>query len=75
MPRNPELMRVFKVLRLVEQLCPGMERIVEHYDNLIFNFTDNYMKVTFMYDDGYIIDNTNDVIREATNEAINDGKK
>lgn len=48
-PRNRELMRVFKDVGLVEQLGSGMERILSAYDRSIFEFSKNFMKVTFMY--------------------------
>ena len=49
-PRNRELMRVFKDVGLVEQLGSGMERILAAYDKSIFEFSKNFMKVTFKYD-------------------------
>ena len=36
MPRNRELMRIFKDLDLVEQLGSGMNRILRSYDRSIF---------------------------------------
>lgn len=48
-PRNRELMRVFKDIGLVEQLGSGMERILSAYDRSIFEFSKNFMKVTFKY--------------------------
>ena len=48
-PRNRELMRVFKDIGLVEQLGSGMERILTVYDKSIFDFSSNFMKVTFMF--------------------------
>lgn len=48
-PRNRELMRVFKDVGLVEQLGSGMERILSVYDRSIFEFSKNFMKVTFRY--------------------------
>lgn len=54
MPRNRELMRVFKDLELVEQLGSGMERILSVYDESIFKFTPNFMIVTFPFEDGFI---------------------
>jgi len=53
MIRNRELMRVFKDLELVEQLGSGMKRIMEVYDESIFEFTDNFMFVTFPFEPGY----------------------
>jgi predicted HTH transcriptional regulator len=49
MPRNRELMRVFKDVGMVEQLGSGMSRILKAYNNSIFNFTPNFMIVTFPF--------------------------
>ena len=54
MPRNRELMRVFRDLELVEQLGSGMERIFKVYDESIFKFTPNFMIVTFPFENGFI---------------------
>lgn len=49
MPRNRELMRVFKDIGLVEQLGSGMSRILRSYDRSCFEITDHKIKVTFAY--------------------------
>lgn len=49
MPRNRELMRVFKDLDFVEQLGSGMTRILSAYDKSIFSFTSHFMTVRFDY--------------------------
>ena len=49
MPRNRELMRVFKDLGLVEQLGSGMSRILKVYDKSIFKITDHFIKVEFPF--------------------------
>ena len=46
-PRNKELMRVFKDVRLVEQLGSGIQRILKVYDKSIFGFSSNFLKVSF----------------------------
>ncbi|MBQ6504574.1 MAG: putative DNA binding domain-containing protein [Flexilinea sp.] len=51
MPRNRELMRVFRDLGLVEQLGSGMGRILRVYDRSIFRITDHYLVATFHYPD------------------------
>jgi predicted HTH transcriptional regulator len=40
-------MRVFKDVRLVEQLGSGVHRILRHYDKSIFKFSPNFLRVTF----------------------------
>lgn len=47
MPRNRELMRVFRDLELVEHLGSGMARILRAYDRSIFHFSENFMEVRF----------------------------
>ncbi|HAV54903.1 MAG TPA: transcriptional regulator [Aequorivita sp.] len=47
-PRNKELMRVFKDLELVEQLGSGIPRILEHYGKESFSFSENFLRMTFM---------------------------
>ena len=49
MPRNRELMRVFKDLGLVEQLGSGMSRILQSYDRSIFEISDHFIKVVFPF--------------------------
>lgn len=46
-PRNKELMRVFKDLDLVEQLGSGIPRILASYDKDCFHFSDNFLRMTF----------------------------
>lgn len=49
MPRNRELMRVFKDVGLVEQLGSGMSRILKVYDKSIFNISEHFIKVQFPF--------------------------
>lgn len=49
MPRNRELMRVFKDVGLVEQLGSGMSRILKVYDKDIFHISDHFIKVVFPF--------------------------
>ncbi len=44
MPRNRELMRVFKDVGLVEQLGSGMSRILKEYDKSIFSYIRTFYK-------------------------------
>jgi len=47
-PRNKELMRIFKDLELVEQLGSGIPRILEHYSKESFSFSDNFLRMTLI---------------------------
>jgi len=46
-PRNKELMRVFRDLGLVEQLGSGVPRILETYSRECFTFSDNFLRMAF----------------------------
>jgi predicted HTH transcriptional regulator len=63
MPRNRELMRVFRDVGLVEQLGSGMGRILNAYDRSVFKFTDDFLIVTLPFADGFdvAINANNDV--------------
>lgn len=49
MPRNRELMRVFKDVGLVEQLGLGMSRILKAYDKEIFEISEHFIRVIFPF--------------------------
>lgn len=51
MPRNTELMHVFKDLDMVEQLGSGMERILNIYEKSIFDIKKNFLIVNFKFND------------------------
>lgn len=48
-PKNPELMRVFKDLDLVEQLGTGIIRILQSYDKSVYEFSENFIRVNFNF--------------------------
>jgi predicted HTH transcriptional regulator len=66
MPRNRELMRVFKDIGLVEHLGSGMGRILKVYDKSIFKFEDNFLIVTFPFEESF---------SDANSSFGNDGNK
>ena len=47
MPRNQEMMRIFKDIELVEHLGSGIPRILEAYPKECFKFTENFLRMTF----------------------------
>ncbi|MDR1579546.1 MAG: putative DNA binding domain-containing protein [Synergistaceae bacterium] len=53
MPRNRELMRVFRDVGLVEQLGSGMGRILNAYDRSVFKFTGDFLIVVFPFTNGF----------------------
>jgi ATP-dependent DNA helicase RecG len=46
-PRNKELMRVFKDLDLVEHLGSGVPRILQTYSKDCFKFSENFLRMSF----------------------------
>ena len=46
-PRNKEIMRIFRDLRLVEQLGSGVPRILHTYSRDCFRFTENFVRMSF----------------------------
>lgn len=44
-PRNKEVMRIFKDLDLVEQLGSGIPRILTSYNKDCFHFSDNFLRI------------------------------
>lgn len=46
-PRNKELMRVFRDLNLVEHLGSGVPRILRSYGKECFKFTENFLRMIF----------------------------
>jgi len=69
MPRNRELMRVFRDMDLVEQIGSGMSRILEFYDRSVFELSPSFTVVTFPFADGF--ENTHDRINDKINDRIN----
>ena len=57
MPRNRELMRVFRDMELVEQIGSGMSRILKVYDRSIFELTPSFTVVTFPFEKAFIVSN------------------
>lgn len=51
-PRNKELMRVFKDLKLVEYLGSGVPRILKKYAPSVFQFSENFLRITFKFENG-----------------------
>ena len=56
-PRYPELMRVFKDLELVEQLGTGITRIMKAYDESVYEFSTNFIRVNLKYNSSKLLEN------------------
>ena len=50
-PRNKELMRIFKDLEMVEYLGSSVPRILRKYPRSIFTFTPNFIRITFPFEE------------------------
>lgn len=57
MPRNRELMRVFRDMELAEQIGSGMSRILKAYDRSVFEFSPSFTVVTFPFEEAFISPN------------------
>ena len=73
MPRNRELMRVFRDMELVEQIGSGMTRILKAYDRSIFELTPGFTIVTLPFKNGFIM--SNDDLKDDLNDEINANDK
>lgn len=71
MPRNRELMRIFRDVELVEQLGSGMSRILSAYDRDVFNISANFVRVIFYFDEQEN-DRANDSVNDRVNDSVND---
>jgi predicted HTH transcriptional regulator len=69
MPRNRELMRVFRDMELVEQIGSGMSRILKAYDRSIFELSPSFTVVTFPFEEAFI--QQYDMINGKINGKIN----
>lgn len=65
-PRNKELMRIYRDVELVESLGSGIPRILRAYGEECFKFTDNFIRITFpitAHDAAHDINNVSKPIR------------
>lgn len=79
-PKSNELMKIFKDLELVEHMGTGIKRMLESYNEDIFNFYPNFITVTFKFKenkfenvkviDGKIVENSNIVDLTETQKMI-----
>ncbi len=77
MPRNRELMRVFRDMDLVENFGSGMHRILQVYDRNIFKIFDNFVMTEFKYDEEVLKQitstqnvGTNDTVKDIVNDTV-----
>ncbi|GHT15788.1 hypothetical protein AGMMS4956_16550 [Bacteroidia bacterium] len=53
-PRNKELMRIFRDLELVEYLGSGLPRILKAYGKRSFKFTENFLQIVLPIDKDFL---------------------
>lgn len=70
-PKNPELMRVFKDLDLVEHLGTGIRRILKKYDKSIYRFYPHFIIVSIKYNNNDFEYNTQDGIKKIDYSKLN----
>ena len=74
-PKNPELMRVFRDLELVEHLGTGIRRILKRYDKSIYHFYPHFIRVSIKYNQNEFKYNnkqkTNDNKLDYSNSELN----
>lgn len=75
MPRNQEMMRIFKDLDLVEYLGSGIPRILEFYPKECFKFSENFLRMTFpnawdLGEDILQVDTIEAQVREQVKEQV-----
>ncbi|CBL46377.1 Hypothetical protein HDN1F_27940 [gamma proteobacterium HdN1] len=68
MPRNRELMRVFRDMELVEHLGSGMRRILAAYDSSIVHISEHFFELRFPMDQGAL-----ELAAQATPEVTDSG--
>lgn len=69
-PRNKELMRVYRDLELVESLGSGVPRILRAYGAECFVFTDNFIRITFPISKKYQRQNTTNEVEESVQVSM-----
>ncbi len=71
-PVNREIMRIYKDLDMVEQLGSGMPRILSYYKKESFDFTNNFLRVTFSsnYNPITTQETTQETIKLSTKDKI-----
>ncbi len=70
-PRNKELMRVFRDLDLVEHLGSGVPRILRSYGKECFKFTENFLRMTFPASE-QVTEQVTEQVAEQVTEQVKD---
>lgn len=74
-PRNKELMRIYRDVELVESLGSGIPRILRVYGEDCFKFTDNFVRITFPINNHYGLsahDSAHDGAHDSAHDHVSD---
>ncbi len=63
-PVNKEIMRIYKDLKMVEQLGSGVPRILKSYSKNCFKFTNNFLRMSFPIDERLTLKDTEQVTEQ-----------
>ena len=72
LPKNKELMKVFRDLELVEQMGTGIIRILESYDKKSFEFFPNFIRVSFPFNENKFRKNDEQNTTPAKNDKLSE---
>lgn len=70
MPRNRELMRVFRDMELVENFGSGMRRILQKYNRDIFKISENFISTELKYDEQVSSKIKSAIVTNETDESL-----
>lgn len=72
LPKNKELMKVFRDLDLVEQMGTGIIRILESYDKSSFEFFPNFIRVSFPFNKNQFNEPKKQNLNSSKNNKLNE---
>ena len=72
-PRNKEIMRIYKDLKMVEHLGSGIPRILQAYSKDCFKFSENFLRMTFLSSESVYIDDNKVVSKDRLVDRLVEG--
>lgn len=70
MPRNRELMRIFKDLELVEHIGSGMSKILSSYSKEHFEFMEHFLRISIPFEKSFDKDIIDEEILQSSEESM-----
>ena len=75
-PRNKELMRIYRDVELVESLGSGIPRILRAYGEDCFKFTENFIRIILPISvQDHAIEGVSEGVNEGVSEGVSEGVK